>query len=170
MLDGGTGFRCGVCGKRHPAPAPSYRVEFPSMWRPEYASDERSFLDEEQCVVDMRSFLVRARLVIPLQGSDGDLEWGVWVALAESDFERMDDLWLTRGREREPAYPGVLDSALPGYVESTAGLSVLVHTSPVGIRPTAEVTNATHELAREQRQGIAPARYAELNCLVHASS
>ncbi|MEU1644539.1 DUF2199 domain-containing protein [Micromonospora zamorensis] len=157
-----------MCGVPHSGRAPSYRVEYPSMWRAEFVTDERSFLDEEQCVVQMRWFLVRARLVIPLEKRNGDIEWGVWVSLAEPDFERMDEYWLTPGRERQPPFPGVLDSALPGYATPTAGLPVLVHTSPVGIRPTVKVTDTTHELAREQQRGITVSRHEELNCLVRA--
>ena len=83
-----------------------------------------------------------------------DFEWGVWVSLSQENFWRMADLWLTEGREGEPAYFGWLSTELPAYGQSALLLATEVRSQPVGCRPLVELAPTDHPLAVEQREGI----------------
>ena len=85
------------------------------------------------------------------------------MGVAERAQLRPDDqLWTTPGRESEPPYFGFLCTELPLYQPSTLGLKTMVHTQPVGYRPTVELESTEHPLAVEQRTGITLARVQEI--------
>jgi hypothetical protein len=141
----------------------SYGFEAPVAWYdlPEAERDHRAMLAEEQCEIDSQHFFVRGRICIPVHDGPHDFEWGVWVSLSARNYERMLDLWQTPGREAEPPYFGWLSSVLPGY-PSTLNLKTMVHTRPVGERPTIELEPTDHPLAVEQRHGITVRRVQEI--------
>ena len=66
---------------------------------------------------------------------------------------------------REPPYPGLLSTGLPGYPD-TVGLKVSVHTREVGRRPRVVLVPTDHPLAVEQRHGITHERVQEIAELV----
>lgn len=153
-------YLCRSCGQEHSIF--SYGTLAPAAWRDDLADDELSALGEEQCIIQGQHFFVRARLVIPVTDADTEFDWGVWVSLSETNFERMSDLWTTEGREREPAYFGWLSTEIPLYDPSTLNLKTHVHTQPLGERPVVELEPTDHPLAVEQRNGITVARVQEI--------
>lgn len=157
-------FWCEQCSSWHEGFPTAFRVDEPTAWRVELLGDEMSFLDPEQCVVQMNRFFVRARVVIPFRDAvEETFEWNVWVELEESYFARMDEVWEASERHEEPPYPAVLDSALPGYSVSTTGLRGQLFTQRIGVRPVFEVVDQTHPLALEQRSGITRHRAVEIS-------
>jgi hypothetical protein len=156
-------FTCSRCGQVHEGPPLSYGADVPEAWAAVPAEERlrRVVMSAEQCIIDKRDSFVRARLVIPVIDGPGPFEWGVWVLLRQRDFVRMAELWSAPGRESEPPYPGLLQTELPGY-PSTVNLKTLVHTQPVGQRPTVELEPTDHPLAREQRDGITAQRVREI--------
>lgn len=107
----------------------------PAYWHEALASDDRSVLEEETCVIQGQHYFVRARLVIPVLDAEENFEWGVWVSLSPDSFRRMTDMWTTPGREQEPAYFGWLSTELHIYSPATVNLKTRVQTEPVGTRP-----------------------------------
>ncbi|GAA1026719.1 DUF2199 domain-containing protein [Virgisporangium ochraceum] len=156
------GFLCGHCGQRHPGLPYSYGSDAPVHWSPDLASDPTSQLTDEQCVVKRQHFFVRGRIVIPVVDSDREFDWGVWVSVSRPTIKRMNEVWMTPGRESEPPYFGWLSTALPVYEPSTVNLKTHVHTQPVGQRPLVELEPTGHPLAVEQRNGITVARVQEI--------
>jgi hypothetical protein len=156
------GYVCRGCGQRHDGLPFSYGAPAPAYWRGKLASDERSLLEDEICIIQAQHYFVRARLVIPVHDADDDFEWGVWVSLSRDNFRRMLDLWTTPGREREPAYFGWLSTELPAYPVETLNLKTHVHTDEVGTRPHVLLEPTDHPLAVEQRTGITVERVREI--------
>lgn len=147
-------FVCRGCGRRHEGLPFSYGAEAPAYWRDDSASDERSVLDDDICVIQAQHYFVRARLIIPVLDAEGDFEWGVWASLSRDNFRRTLDLWTSPGREREPAHFGWLSTELPAYPVETLNLRTEVHSAPVGTRPHVVIEPTDHPLAVEQRTGI----------------
>jgi hypothetical protein len=120
-----------------------------------------SVLGEEQCVIASEQFFVRAIIRLAVLDAADSFEWGVWVALDEVNFLRMNALWEVEGREDEPPILGWLSSHLPVYEPTTLAHETSVHTQPVGLRPLVELAPTQHPLAIEQREGIMLERVQE---------
>lgn len=165
------GYNCSTCGEFHSglpfscgwlAPAPYFDI-------PEAERENRTLLSTDQCIIDDEHFFVLGRLEIPvLDGEENLFSWNVWVSLSEENFERMSELWETRGREKEPPYLGWLSTKLPCYGDDTFLLKTNVHTRPVGERPYIELEPTDHALSVEQRNGIMLERVKEIaECVWH---
>jgi hypothetical protein len=148
-------FTCSRCGQVHEGPPLAYAADYPEAWAavPEAERRRRVVMGEEQCIIDKRDFFVRARLVLPVVDGPEPFEWGVWVSLGQKSFVRMAELWSTPGREAEPPYAARLQTELPGY-PPTLSLAGLLHTRPLGERPTFELDPTDHPLVRQQRGGV----------------
>jgi len=154
----GSGFSCSCCGQHHDELPHSYGTSAPHYWDESLKSEPDTVLSAEQCVIDGNYFFVRARLVLPIIDAEEDFEWGVWISLSESNFNRVAQLWADPERVNEPPYFGWLATELPGYKPSTLNLKTNLHSQPVGTRPTVELEPTDHPLAMEQRTGIQLAR------------
>ena len=142
---------------------PAFDSDAPADWHPGLADDEDSALGSDQCVVRGERWFLRGNLVLPVHGEDTeDLVFGVWLSVSEGTFERAAELWDNPHRVREPPYPGWLATALPGYADPTLGMLARLRHRPPGTRPLVALHQSDHPLAVEQREGIAPARAAEL--------
>lgn len=120
---------------------------------PENERERRAVLSSDQCIIDEKHFFVLARLLIPVKNEHDRFTWLVWVSLSSENFDRMDELWESPGRESEPPYFGWLNTALPGYA-NTLNLKCHVITRPLGERPVIELEPTSHPLAVDQREGI----------------
>ena len=135
----------------------------PDKWfgLPQAERATRAELTSDQCVIDGEHFFVLGRIVLPVVDAPEPFVWLAWVSLSETNFGRACELWNAPGREREPAYFGWLQNALP-YSPTTLGLKTNLHTKPVGERPEIELEPNDHPLAIEQREGITMARVREI--------
>ena len=156
-------FKCSQCDEIHEGLPLSFGADAPAAYYaiPEHQRAERAILSSDQCIIDDTHYFVRACLDIPIHGGTDVFRWGVWVSLSEQSFERMTELWETKGREFELPYFGWLCTPLPIYPETT-NLKTQVHTRPLGERPSIELEPTDHPLAVEQRTGISPARAREI--------
>jgi hypothetical protein len=148
-------WRCEVCGETHGdsiavlgADAPQYWYDLPLAERA-----KRAVLSSDQCVIDDKYFFVLGRLLLPVVGQEAPFVLLVWVSLSPERFRRMDELWTTPGREREPPYFGWLSTRMPNLPE-TMNLKCNVHMMPVGQRPTVELEPTSHPLSVAQRNGL----------------
>ena len=163
-------YVCHRCGEKHAGLPYAYGGAYaPDYWNDELANDETSLLDEELCVIGGENFFVRARIILPVIDEVREFEWGVWVSLSHTNFERTVELWTAEGREQEPSYFGFVATTLPTYEPTTLELKSRVHTRPVGERPVVELEPTDHPLAVEQRDGITRARVQEIaEAMLHA--
>lgn len=156
------GFHCHVCGRYHEGVPMSFGFDVhPSLLPPPEEWEGRVVMNDEMCVIDDETFLVRGCLEIPVADGAEPFVWNVWVSLSRENFDRTSALWTTEGREREPPYFGWLMTGIPGYPRTTL-LTTNVHTRPVGLRPLIELEPTDHPLAVEQRMGITMARAQEI--------
>lgn len=166
------GFQCRSCEEEHEGLPMAFHAEEPQAWGD--ASDDArrhdgSGLGGEDCVLEGARFFLRGLVEIPVEGLEDPLQWGAWVELDPPSYERFTELWEVEGRESEPPHAATLATALPTflYEPSTLGLSVKVHTRPVGMRPLIEVV-APHPIAVEQNHGIPQARLEQIwSALLH---
>jgi hypothetical protein len=156
------GFACSCCGQRHDGPAFAYGAHAPVYWREDFEDSPGSVLGDEQCVIGGEHFFVRARLLLPVVDAAEEFEWGVWVSLSEPSFDRMIQLWTDPERVHEPPSFGWLSTEIPLYEPTTVNLKTMVHSQPVGTRPTVELEPTDHPLAVEQRTGITADRVREI--------
>lgn len=156
-------WTCRCCGEVHEELPFSYGTDAPALWHdiPRWRRLWRCKLGGETCEMFGQHFFVRARILIPVHNYPHSFEWGAWVSLSRSNYERMLSLWSTPGREKEPPYSGWLSTALP-YDPPTLSLKTVVHTRPVGERPVIELELTDHPLAIEQRSGITRERVQEM--------
>lgn len=155
-------FRCTHCGEDHPGPPFAYFLEAPDFWwQASEAQRQNGELAEELCIVDGSYFFVKGNLLIPVLGNEDYFAWTVWVSLSKENFERTVNLWDSNDRDAEPPYFGWLSNEIAVFPGSL-NLKTIVHSQPVGLRPTIELEPTDHPLAVEQRTGITIARVQEI--------
>jgi hypothetical protein len=162
-----TGFQCKRCGNFHSEIPLNYWFEAPIYYDeiPQEERADRAILSEDQCIIDGKHFFIAGNVEIPIKGSDKTFSYTVWVSLSEKNFRRAAALWHNQGREKEPPCFGWLSTRLPGYPD-TVNIKTMVHSRPVGIRPTIELEPTDHPLAVEQREGISRERIERIAELV----
>lgn len=156
-------YVCRTCQIQHDDLPLCFGPDAPGSWEalPVGERAARARLTEDLCEIDGQYFFVRGRIEIPILGSDEVFAWLTWSSLSKETFQRTRDLWLVKGREKEPPYFGWLNSVLPGY-PNTSNLKLLVHTRPVGERPWFQLEPTQHPLSIEQREGISWQRVHEI--------
>lgn len=156
-------WTCRCCGKQFSTLPLSFASAAPDPWFaiPEAERNKRALLGSDQCVIDDRQFFIRGCLEIPVLGLSEPFDWGVWVSLSQSNFERVGELWEIDVRENEPAFFGWLCTGLSVYPQ-TFGLKTKVHLRNSGRRPFIEVEPTAHPLAQEQRGGMTLQRVEEI--------
>lgn len=165
-----SGFACSICGGQHDDLPLKYSVKAPQAVTaiPLDEFEKRVVITRDQCVIDGKDFYLRGRILVPILGRDEPFVWGVWAEISPKNFIRANDLWHVAGREKEPPFPGWLNTELPIY-GNTINLEVNVHTQVVGERPRFFLSDPKHPLAIEQRHGIALQRVEEIAAaLLHA--
>jgi hypothetical protein len=155
-------FKCKSCDQWHVGlPGWSYPFPMPYFDVPEPERRERCYLTSEMCVVDDERFFVRGNLVVPIADGPDTLTIGVWVEISDDDFFEYQDLLEVKARRSHGPYQGQLSAAIPTY-PITEGLSVAVHINDDGIRPNVVILDSTHDLGRDQKQGLALDRIQQI--------
>jgi hypothetical protein len=121
---------------------------------------DRLFLSSDQCVVG-KWFFIRGCIEIPILDADENFTFEVWARISRENYDRTLRLWENPERVYERPYLGWLATRVPGYKE-TLNLKARVHTRRVGERPLMELEPSKHNLAKEQREGIATERVREI--------
>ena len=158
-----TGFDCSVCGMHHDILPLSFSVKAPraASLIPRNEAERRVVLTRDQCVIDGRSFYLRGRIPVPILGLDEPFIWGVWAEVGPKSFLHTIDMWKVEGREKDPPFPGWLDSEIPVY-GNTINIEVDVWTQRVGWRPHFRLIDEERPLAIEQQRGITLARVEQI--------
>jgi hypothetical protein len=156
-------WTCRCCGKQFSTLPLTFASAAPDPWFaiPQAERGKRTLLGSDQYIIDDKQFFIRGCLEIPILGRSESFDWGVWVSLSQSSFERVGDLWETDIRENEPTFFGWLCTKLSVYPE-TFGLKTKVHLRKGAQRPFIEVEPTAHPLAQEQRTGITLQRVEEI--------
>jgi hypothetical protein len=164
-------YICATCNEEHSGPPRIWGPFAPDAWMQlnEKERSDRGEISSDQCVIDNSELFVLGRLEIPVTDHKEIFAWLVWVKVEPKDFFDMTGKWNVLGRESTPPYDGMLANRLNLYENDTLGLSVRLHTRPIGDRPAIEIV-APHQLCDEQRSGISQARVEEIaHLLTHVS-
>lgn len=127
---------------------------------PEEEIDLRTKCNEDLCVIDDEKFFIRGVLKLPIRETDNHFAWGVWIQVAQVDFERYLDLWDTENVTDETSMTGHLANEIETYVGSE-GLEVHVHLQAEKQRPLFVVDSEQHPLGVDQRIGITSERVTQ---------
>jgi hypothetical protein len=159
-------WQCEVCGLIHVGLPFTLRIASPSPWTVEAAQHPESELLAEQCVIGGERFFLCGLVVLPVVDAEPDLEWAIWVEVAEDHFLSRCNRWFAQGRETDPPVPARLAVTLPGYDTPTMELPGLLHTRPLGLLALFTPTDPGHALTRDHSLGIPTSR---VHALAHAS-
>jgi hypothetical protein len=152
---------CAACSETHESVPFTLCISRPASWTSEAAQHPQSELLEEQCVIGGERFFLHALILLPVTDAAEDLQWRVWVEVAEDDFLSRCARWFIQGRETDPPVSAQLAVGLPGYDDSTLGVPGALQDRAVGIRPIFTVSAAGHPLSRDQQRGITTERVIE---------
>jgi hypothetical protein len=158
-------WHCEACGRTHEGIPFSLHITCPTPWTTASTRHPQSELLTEQCVIDGERFFLCALLILPVLDAEPDLEWSIWVEVAEDDFLSRCHRWFAQGREHDPPISAHLAVSLPGYAD-TLGIPGHLHTQPVGLKALFTLDDGIHPLARDQAAGIPTSR---VHALAHAS-
>lgn len=160
-------YQCFHCDTKSQGIPMSYGAEAPSYYddTPVIEREKRFYLTDDTCTMDNEYFFIKGCIEIPVIDSSEPFIWNVWVSLNKMNFDRVLELWETKGRENEEPYFGWLSTSIPSYPE-TLNLKTNVHTRPIGVRPFIELEPTDHPLAIEQQRGITLERVREIHQLI----
>jgi hypothetical protein len=156
-----TRFKCSQCGQEHegfPALAYDKPVDFYRV--PEGERPRRVKWTPDLCVIDKKQFIIRAVLQLPILDYDGTLDFGIWVEVAQKDFERYLKIWKDLDVSHEPPVAGTLSGGIKMYPESHHLAVFARHVARK--RPLITVISEQHPLGYDQRHGITLDRATEI--------
>lgn len=155
-------FKCITCGEMHLG-IPDFGFDAPYHY---YALSEEERAQEAEltsdvCIIRDTGTFVRAVLNLPIQGTDEDISYGVWVSLSQDSFNRYAELYDCREEIREGPFFRWLCNRIPGYPDTLElGSDVYLRSYPE--RPNVILHPADHPLVLEQRNGISETRLTEI--------
>jgi hypothetical protein len=154
---------CSKCGKEHDLSDVELSCDKPAAYF-EIPEDERARrvdISEAATVIDDGTphtrFFLRGVIVIPVRGEvdpDG-FGWGVWVEVAETDFERVMETWNDVTGVSEAPVSGRLANELRPFPGSL-GLVVRMRQQAPDIAPEIDILARDHALGAKQRDGALP--------------
>jgi hypothetical protein len=115
---------------------------------------KRVFIADNKAVIDGALFFVRARLNVPIRGTELPLTWHVWVRLERDGFLACMNGTL---QEQPAGADGVLANNIPGYDRCHA-LRASVHETVDEPCLWLKLQECDHQLARDARHGMPPTR------------
>lgn len=157
-------WSCGICDRDHDDLPMDIAYARPEHYFAIAESEraQRAWFNQDAnadvCVIDRDTFLIRACLTIPVEGSQ-EFTHGVWVLVDEPAFRKY--ATFEGDGFAEPPFDGRLSSEIPGY-PSTFLLDADVQLREASQRPAVFLKPSGHPLSAEQKDGITMARVHEL--------
>lgn len=157
--------KCTGCGEVHDFENMEPAFEFPDEMSSmsEDKRKQRCVYTSDICVIDECKYLVRG--VVNMTVLEEKRKWGIgaWAQVSEKDLFRYKELWRDENQGQEPPFKATFANTMPidDYAQ-TLGLSCLVQLTDPASRPNIILTDMTHDLAREQRDGISTAKVYHL--------
>ena len=157
-------FTCPCCGQEVVGiPELGYDAPLYYALLSEEERQQRAKLSSDFCSIDGEDFFIRAVCRVPVEGTDQDFGWGVWVSLSEENFRRYFDSYEDPDQSRLGGMFGWFSNELPGYPD-TRNLQTTVVPQDGNLRPLVYINDvhADHPLFVEQREGISQAKLARI--------
>lgn len=157
-------FTCPCCGEEIVG-LPDLGYEAPAVYAglPETERAQRATLTSDLCTVDDAFFFIRALCRVPIQATEQDFGWGVWVSLSQENFRRYKESFHDSDQSKLGAMFGWFCNRLPGYPD-TLSLQTRVVPQDGNQRPLVYVkeVHAGHPLYIEQCEGMPQEKLARL--------
>ncbi len=150
-------YRCPSCSKIHDGfPALGYNQPDAIFELTKKEREERAVVSSDLCILDDTRYFLRAVLRLDVAGYDDTFEYGPWIEVSAETFARY-AVWYNLGvspgwQEAE----GVIANAMPHPGGSTLGLPCTFRL-PLDNddRPLVTVTDRSHDLFADQKDGMA---------------
>jgi len=128
--------------------------------------EREEFVQENSdlCVIKGERFFIRAVLPLPVDSRARAYNIGLWVEVAQADFDRVYELWDSDAKLSEPPIPAVVANAIPitaGALRHSAELRLAGPT----LRPQVILKPSDQPIYFEQSSGIDVHRIAEYTAL-----
>jgi hypothetical protein len=155
-------MKCKCCGKELGEFTLDIAYEMPDIvWSiPKEERKEKAKFNTDLCQYKGKNYL-RGIAYIPIQGTDTNFGWGLWVEVNEDTFQKYLEVYEVDA-SKEPPVEGFLANTPPDY-EDTNTLKVKIQFSSPTERPIIVLEPSEHKLALEQKHGISIERVHELN-------
>jgi len=159
---------CATCGGLHDLLSlePSFQrpdayVAIPPSQRPRL-----TFGSKDACGIRSpngreRHYYLRVLVPFKVFELESPVSWGVWAEVSEKDYHRAAELWNDPKQSQEPAFPGRLANALPGYENSLDITGFISLIDPTTIPKMRLASPEDHPFVVEQRTGVSSARLAD---------
>lgn len=170
-LIGGSAVPCDVCNQVHRDLSRVLGTSAPDDWMAVTPGERlEAELTPDVCILPHRGstrHFIRGHIQLPVVDPEPDVfVWSVWVEVDESSMATIAETWSDPNRAAIAPLSGRLATELP-YNHPTRGLQITIYTRDPGMTPLLMVSpSSNHQLAREQREGIALHRVAEFAELV----
>ena len=85
-------YTCACCGKEHEG-LPAFSQKHPPYYLdvPEGERVERTFHNNDFCVVDDEYFFIRVTFHLPIIGHNETFEYGVWASQSKESYQRYNN-------------------------------------------------------------------------------
>lgn len=168
-------WKCGSCDEWHTGPCLDFAYDSPYYWHDEHEKAgkkanllpswskkrNKTFLNEDYCVIDDEDFFVRGIIHLPIIGAAETFRWGVWGSLSRENFNKLLELDGKEERVELPQMFSWLSTKIAEYPD-TLSLKMHAHIEEQGMRPHFFLEYADHPLAKEYHHGITPERVKEI--------
>jgi len=155
-------FVCPICGESHEGFPTDYAYTLPDdVWA--IPKDDRA--SQAKWTTDLCQFgeryFIRCLLPVAFAQRHGYYEWGLWVEVEWSIFDKYLKFYDLDGTQ-EPKVTGYLANQVPVH-QSSFGLPVCIQFGSSTQRPTVSFpTGSSHEFAIECEKRISECRYYEI--------
>jgi len=158
---------CGKCGIDHPLEAMELAFRSPTYVAELTLDERKKFVrgSDDLCVVRDARFFVRAVLPLPVESRAHPYSIGLWVEVAQSDFERVYELWESEVQHAEPPIPAIVANEIPITPGALGHPAELRLVSP-STRPNVILKPSNCPIYVEQSAGIDVHRISEYTALL----
>lgn len=152
-------FLCHHCGQVHDG-LPDIGADKPALAQeiPQEERKGRVELTDDTCVIDGEDFFIRGILIIPVEGDENGLGFGVWVSQSKESYQTYID---NPDSSDIGPYFGWLATEITLYAP-TIGLKTMAHFQGEGQRPLIDLEPTDHPLSIDYQNGISLTRAWEI--------
>lgn len=157
---------CSKCGEDHPLEEMELTFKRPDVAAALSPEERQSLLQENNdlCIIKGERFFIRAILPLPVESRAEPYRIGLWVEVAQTDFERVYELWDSEEQHSEPPFPAVVSNDIP-ITPGALGHSAELRLAGPSFRPDVILRPSNHAIYIEQSAGIDVHRVAEYTAL-----
>ena len=118
------------------------------------AREARALVSSDLCVLDDARYFIRCVLEVAIAEHTDLFAYGLWAEVGARDFNRYSVFYNTDAPAHLTEFQGKLANRLPHTPETLGVVCGITLSNEEGLRPAISVSNETHLLHAEQKDGI----------------